>query len=144
MRDSTKKAGAVFPVIDLNFAWEEFYERSVPIYTTPYIFTNSNEIFEKYYSNHLIVDSNFDIYKIVGKRASSFIRKFIFHRYELVIHRQETKVTLKEVKDYLIENMTFLNEEKYTIINGQIIEEIKSAISFENICQGEKINFQFL
>jgi hypothetical protein len=132
-----------FPVIDIDFDWDNLKEGLIPVYTTKYIYTCSKDIFEKYYLNHYVVDSRFEIFKIVQRREVSFIRKYFFCKYELIFKKQDSVYSLLQIKDYILKSVTDLNAKERTAINDEIIEEIRCANSFDEICCGEKLNYKF-
>jgi hypothetical protein len=133
----------IFPVIDINFNWENLNKGLVPVYTDKYIYTSSKDIFKEYYFNHLVVDSDYNIYKIIQNKEVSFLRRYIYCKSELFFKKEDEKYSFEEIKNYIIESIRKLNEKNNSEKNNNIIREIMIAKSFEDICYSKKLNYKY-
>ncbi len=125
-----------FPAANISIRnWNTNEDYLVYILQDEFIYTASNKIYHTYFSNHLFVDSNGNVYKVVDRKLPNtfgWLMQLLptMFKAELVLARTTEHMTLDQVRQHMLNQLErLLPSDNKT----EWITMVKNAKTYEEI-----------
>lgn len=132
-----------FPIVRINSdVWID-YEEFFPLFNG-YLYSSKEEIFNIYFFHKEFIDINGNIFKVVGREATTnFFRIFFrfipnIYREKLIFEKVDKIITLDNFKEDLIKGIKKFDSSANHEVTEELITEIRNAKSFKEVICGEK------
>jgi len=125
-----------FPLVDISVtSWRGEIINEVFLYDE-YFYNRSNAIFQEFQLNHKIVDSNGDVYVIVGVEELKGLKQWIpfFRKRKMEVIKSGEKMSLDELRDFVLQKVEELDDNDS---KQEWIQNIKQAKTFKQLIHGQ-------
>ncbi len=124
-----------FPTLNLTIKnWNSEDINEVLLFDE-YFYNKSNNIFDKYCKNHIIVDSDGNTYKVIGVEKLKFWQNLFpfFIKRKMYFEERKEKKSLNELREYILEKIYSLPDNSY---KKEWIQNLKNAQSYKSLILG--------
>lgn len=128
-----------FPAANISLKeWDPNEDYLLYVLMDPFFCRTGDEFYREYYHNQKYVDSNGEIFKVVDKRPPESMLRNIFrflpgvYKVELIFTNTGEKMDLKDVRDFMLKQISKLKADYVT----EWISQIKNSKSIQEVLGG--------